>query len=262
MELRQLRAFIAVVDEGSFTLAADRLHLVQSSVSAAIRGLEAELGRQLFDRSTRSVSLSDAGQALLPEARRVLAAVAGAHDAVAQVDSGLRGSVVLGTMQAQAMHAINVPLLLKAFRADHPAVQVSVRHAGGSNEIARHVRDGRLDLAFLASPDHELPGLTLAPLASEPMMLACASDHPLAALDRVDLKAVAPEPFVELPTGWGTRAAADRAFASRPSSPSSPSAAVHRPSTRSSPPPLTGGPARRGSTLRRDPSESQGGPTI
>ena len=182
-------------------------------MSAAIRGLEAELGKRLFDRSTRSVSLSDAGQALLPEARRVLAAVANAHDAVAQVDSGLRGSIVLGTMQAQAMHAINVPLLLRAFRADHPEVRVSVRHAGGSLEIARHVRDGRLDLAFLSSPDSHLPGLTLDPLASEPMMLACTPDHPFSHLHHVDLQAIADQPFVELPAGWGTRTAADQAFA-------------------------------------------------
>ena len=213
VELRQLRAFVAVVDEGSFTQAADRLHLVQSSVSAAIRSLEAELGKRLFDRSTRSVRLSDAGHALLPEARRILAAVAAGRDAVAQVDSGLRGSIVLGTMQAQAMHAISVPKLLEAFHADHPGVQVSVRHAGGSLEIGRHVREGRLDLAFLSSTDDHLPGLLLTPLRSEPMMLACAPEHPLAQLRHVDLTALTDQSFIELPTGWGTRMVADQAFA-------------------------------------------------
>jgi DNA-binding transcriptional LysR family regulator len=92
VELRQLRTFVAVAEEGSFTLAADRLHVVQSAVSATIRGLEAELGVRLFDRSTRRIELSDAGRALLPDARRTLAAAALAEDAVAQVGSGLSGT--------------------------------------------------------------------------------------------------------------------------------------------------------------------------
>ena len=103
VELRQLRVFVAVADEGSFTLAADRLHVVQSAVSAAVRSLERELGTRLFDRTTRQVQLSDAGGVLLPEARRLLAAQALAIERVQEVRAGLRGSITIGTMQAQGM---------------------------------------------------------------------------------------------------------------------------------------------------------------
>src|SRR3954447_5122037 len=109
MELRQLATFVAVAEERSFTRAADRLHVVQSAVSAGLRKLEKELGASLFDRSTHSVTLTDAGLALLPEARATLAAAAAARDAVDEVRGGLRGTVALGTMQAQGMRAIGLP---------------------------------------------------------------------------------------------------------------------------------------------------------
>src|ERR1700738_1080229 len=98
VELRQLATFVAVAEEASFTRAADRLHVVQSAVSAGVRKLEKELGAMLFDRSTHSVKLTDAGHALLPEARATLAAAQAANDAVDEARGGLRGTVVLGTM--------------------------------------------------------------------------------------------------------------------------------------------------------------------
>ena len=116
VELRQLATFVAVAEEGSFTRASDRLHVVQSAVSAGVRNLERELGAPLFDRSTHKVQLTDAGRALLPEARATLAAATAARDAVDAVRGGVRGTVVLGTMQAQAMHRINLPGLPAAFR--------------------------------------------------------------------------------------------------------------------------------------------------
>jgi DNA-binding transcriptional LysR family regulator len=213
MELRHLTVFVAVAEEASFTRAADRLHMVQSAVSASVRGLERELGAALFDRTTRRVELTDAGDALLPEARQVLAAVNVAREAVDQVSGGLRGTLRLGTMQGQAMRPISVPRLVAGFRAEHPAVEVHVSHTGGSVAMAEQVRTGRLDLAFLSLPDRRPPGLTLTPISSERMQIACAPDHPLAARDEVDLAALADEPFIEFPEGWGTRMSTDRAFA-------------------------------------------------
>src|SRR5205807_94272 len=150
MELRQLATFVAVAEEGSFTRAADRLHVVQSAVSAGVRKLEDELGASLFDRSTHHVKLTDAGRALLPEARATLAAAQAARDAVDEARGGLRGTVVLGTMQAQGMRAIDLAGVLAAFRAERPGVEIAIRHSGGSSEMAREVVDGRLDLAFVA----------------------------------------------------------------------------------------------------------------
>jgi DNA-binding transcriptional LysR family regulator len=213
MELRQLRMFVAVAEEGGFSRAADRLHLVQSAVSAGIRGLERELGTALFDRDTRHVELSDAGRALLPEARTVLSAAALASDSVAQVGGGLRGSVTLGTMQAQGMRRVSTARLIASFQRDHPGVRISARHVGGSTEMARQVAEDRLDLGILSLVGQQHAGLELTLLASEPMFLACAPGHPLAGSETVSLTELAAERFVDMPEGWGVRMATDRAFA-------------------------------------------------
>jgi DNA-binding transcriptional LysR family regulator len=213
MELRQLRMFVAVAEEGGFSRAADRLHLVQSAVSAGIRSLERELGTALFHRDTRHVELSDAGRALLPEARNVLSAVTLASDSVAQVGSGLRGSVRLGIMQAQGMRSVSTARLIAGFQRDHPGVRISARHVGGSTEMARQIDEGGLDLGIL-SLIHKAPaGLELTPLASEPILLACAPGHRLAGSKTVSLTELAAERFVDMPEGWGVRMATDRAFA-------------------------------------------------
>jgi DNA-binding transcriptional LysR family regulator len=214
VELRQLATFVAVAEEGSFTRAADRMHVVQSAVSAGVRKLEKDLGVMLFDRSTHSVKLTDAGRALLPEARATLAAAQAARDAVDEARGGLRGTVVLGTMQAQGMRAINLVAVLAAFRTEHPGVEVAIRHSGGSSEMAREVIDGRLDLAFVALPGGAPPGLKLIPLASEPIMLAVPAGHPLAGRAGVPLASLRDQTLVDLPAGWGIRIAVDRSFAS------------------------------------------------
>jgi DNA-binding transcriptional LysR family regulator len=205
--------FVAVAEEGSFTRASDRLHVVQSAVSAGIRKLERELGVTLFDRSTHQVRLTDAGSALLPEARRTLAAAAAAREAVEEVKGGLRGTVALGTMQAQGLHSINVAALLREFRVRHPGVTVTIRHAGGSSTMANQVREGRLDLAFVALPGRSWPGVTLTPLTSEPIALLVPTGHPMAKRGGVELADLEDEALVDLPSGWGTRMAIDRAFA-------------------------------------------------
>jgi DNA-binding transcriptional LysR family regulator len=214
VELRQLATFVAVAEEGSFTRASDRLHVVQSAVSAGVRNLERELGATLFDRTTHRVQLTDAGRALLPEARTALAAATAARDAVDAVRGGVRGTVLLGAMQAQGMRAINVPGLLAEFRKHHPLVEVHIRHnAGGSSQLAANVREGRLDLAFVALPNQDIPGVELTPLAREPIMVAVPATHPLAKRRTLALAAVAEEALVEFPEGWGIRMANDRVFA-------------------------------------------------
>jgi DNA-binding transcriptional LysR family regulator len=212
MELRQLRVFVAIAEEGTFTAASDRLMLVQSAVSATIRALERELGTPLFDRTTRRVALTDAGQVLLPEARAILEASRLAVDAIDQVKGGIRGTVSIGIMQATATQAVSVPRLIAGFQAEHPLVTVMVRHVGGSEMIATHVRDGDLDLGIL-SLTGEYSGLELTELGREPMLLACAPGHPLSERESVSLAELSDEAFVDGPPGWGIRAVADEAFA-------------------------------------------------
>jgi DNA-binding transcriptional LysR family regulator len=214
MDLRQLEAFVAAAEEGGMTRAADRLHVVQSAVSASLRRLEAELGAPLFERRARGVSLTDAGRALLPHAREALAAAAAGRDAVDGVLGGLRGVVRLGILQSPPGARVSVPGLLRDFRDRHPGVELRIGHLGGSAEMAAHVADGVLDLAFVALSARDAPaGVRFEPLASEPMRLICAAEHRLAREPSVRLEELAGEAFAETPPGWGTRVAADRAFA-------------------------------------------------
>lgn len=212
MELRQLRVFVAIAEEGTFTAASDRLIVVQSAVSATVRALERELGVALFERTTRRVELTDAGRALLPEARATLEAARLATDAIDQVRGGVRGTVSIGIMQASASDAVSVPRLVAGFRSEHPGVAITVRHVGGSENIASNVVEGELDLGILSLP-REYPGLELTELGREPMQLACAQDHRLAGRKLVSLGELSDEPFVDGPPGWGIRIVADDAFA-------------------------------------------------
>ena len=212
MELRQLEVFVAVAEERSFTRAADRLHVVQSAVSAAVRSLERELSTALFHRTTRTVALTDAGEILLPEARIVLAAAALARDSVEQAKDGLRGKIALGIMQAWAHPSLSVAEMITVFQRDHPLVELSVRHVGGSAVLAEALRSGDVDLGILSLPE-AAPGLELTELSAEPMVLACTADHKLAGVGRISLPELTSEKFVDGPPSWGTRLATDRAFA-------------------------------------------------
>jgi DNA-binding transcriptional LysR family regulator len=212
VELRHLEHFLAVADEGSFTRAAARLYLVQSALSVSIRSLERELGVRLFDRNTHGVALTDTGQALVPEARRTLAAADAARDAVAAAQGGLRGTVRIGIMHSLSL--IDLAGLLTDFHRERPEVHLLPHAAaqGGSSELSKDVADGRLDLAFAALPDRYPRGLTVRALAAEQMLLACPPGDPLAKRRVIELHQLDGKRFVDFPPGWGTRIAADRLF--------------------------------------------------
>jgi DNA-binding transcriptional LysR family regulator len=212
MELRHLEHFLAVAEERSFTRAAARIHLVQSALSVSVKSLERELGAQLFDRTTHSVQLTDAGAALVVEARRTLAAAEAARDAVAAVRGGVRGTVRVGIMHALAL--IDLAGLLTRYHGHYPEVQlVPSPAAGGSVELARAVSEGRLDLAFASPPTGSPKDLEVRLIAAEEMLLACPPDHPLARRRRIALSELDGERFVDYPPGWGTRRGVDRLFA-------------------------------------------------
>jgi DNA-binding transcriptional LysR family regulator len=210
VELRQLEHFVGVAEEGTFTRAADRSNIVQSGLSASIRSLEEELGAKLFNRTTRSVELTEAGRALLAEARRVLGAAASAREAVAGVEGLERGTLSLGIMQS--LVAVQLPALLARFHSLHPAIDIRLRQAG-TTVLLQEVREGRLELAFASVPE-PAPGLVGHQLLSEAMMLACAAGHPLAKRDSVGLTRLRDEAFVDGYPEWGIRIANDRVFAS------------------------------------------------
>lgn len=212
MELRHLEHFLAVAEEGNFTRAAARLHVVQSALSASVQTLEKDLEARLFDRTTHRVELTDAESALVPAARRTLAAAEAARDVVAAVHGGTRGTVRVGIMHS--LGPVDLGAVLTAFRRTRPGVQLALEAApGGSAELVHEVSVGRLDVAFAAVPDDLPPALAVRRLAGEQMMLACPPGHRHGPGSSMRLQELAGQRFVDFPVGWGTRAATDRLFA-------------------------------------------------
>ncbi len=212
MDLRQLEYFVAVVEEGNFTRAAARVHVVQSAVSAAIKTLERELGAVLLERSSKRVALTGAGEALLPKARAVLDAADEAREAVAQVEGGLTGTVRVGTLTAMTL--IDLPALLGEFHRRHPGVLVRTSAAtSGSQGLVEQLLDRRLDLSFVSLPGEVPDGIVLDDLAHSVMDLVVPHGHPLAARTEVPIGDLAGMDFIDSPLGYGNRAVVDRAFA-------------------------------------------------
>ena len=210
MELRQLEHFVAVAEERHFTRAAERVSIVQSGLSASIKALERELGAPLFVRSTRSVMLTPAGHALLPEAQRTLAAARGAQDAVAAVEGLQRGELRLGMSQV-SLPAFDIPGLVAVFQREYPTIEVRLLNAAPDAQFAA-LREGRLDLAFLPLLEPPGPDLEVTPLAQDRLALVIAPDHELVNRGRIQLKQLAHKRFIDLPPDWTTRRLADRAF--------------------------------------------------
>lgn len=211
VDSRQLEYFVAVAEELSFTRAAQRLFTVQSTVSAAIRALETDLKTTLFDRSTRRVTLSDAGEALLPEAKAALEALDRARAVVEEASTGLRGSVRIGTMTKLGL--VDLAPLLGSFYQRYPLVEVQVTTSpSGSSGLADDVRHGRLDVALVGLNPAEMTGLESHTLATVPFVVLVPSSHRLASAGSVRLGDLAGERFVDMLRGFGNRTAVDRAF--------------------------------------------------
>ncbi|WP_309057645.1 LysR substrate-binding domain-containing protein [Streptomyces sp.] len=190
MELRQLRYFVAVADEGGFGAAAERLTIVQSAVSQQIRRLERELGVVLFERTTRRVHLSAAGERLLPEARTVLAAADRTARIAADIVAGADGVLRLGTVHAPGDR---IPRLLAELAASGPGMRVRLNRLPVTERLTA-VRDGELDAALVRALP-AAPGLELLPLWRDPLLVALPAGHPLAARETVRLEDLAGLPL-------------------------------------------------------------------
>jgi DNA-binding transcriptional LysR family regulator len=173
MQLQQLRYFVAVADLGHFTRAAERLHVAQPSLSQQIRSLERELGAELVHRGRGASTLTDAGEALLPLARRILADTDSARAAVRETVSLRRGRVRLGAPPSLCTSL--VPDVLRSYRADHPGVELLVRE-DGSRDLVRVLAAGELDLALVITPagGSAGPELAVTELLREDLVLVTA----------------------------------------------------------------------------------------
>ncbi len=211
MELQQVRYVLAVAETLNFTRAAERCLVVQSALSHQIARLEQELGARLFERTSRRVRLTAAGEAFLPAARQCLEAAERAAAEVAAAVGEVRGRLAVGLIST--VTAVDIPVGLREFRGRHPQVRIGLR-VGASKNLVEQVREGELDVAFLGLPTTFRPeGVTARELARGRLVAAVAPDHPLASRGRVPLRELAAEPFVDLPSGTAGRAQTDLAFA-------------------------------------------------
>ena len=188
MQLQDLNSFVAVAEERSFSKAARRLHRTQPAVSQAIRRLEEELGDRLFDRSSKSGALTDAGVLLLEHAVRLLRMAADASSAVRELHEVRRGRVVIGANEA-AVHSV-LPFI-RDFAASHPHVTVEVRRVP-SRRLAAELHDRALDFGVLTFQPAD-KGLQSHALGGDELVLLVHPRHPLAARKRVDIAEVGRE---------------------------------------------------------------------
>jgi len=199
MEIRQLRYLVALADEQHFTRAAAREHIAQPALSQQIRRLEQEVGLALVERTTRRVTVTEAGQTLVARARRILSELDAAK-AEMQALAGVRtGHVMLGTMHT--MGPVDVSHALAVFHQRHPGVELTVREQS-SEELAEMLRDDVLDLAFLSVTDRmESHGLGLRQLVSEELVVVLPAAHRLAGQGTLRMAELAGEHFISYREG-------------------------------------------------------------
>jgi DNA-binding transcriptional LysR family regulator len=205
---RQLRVFTEVARHLSFARAAESLHLTPPAVTMQVKELEAQVGLPLFERQGRRVSLTTAGEYFVVYARRLLATLKEADDAMARfkgVESGLLSVGLVSTAK------YFVPQLLARFREEHPGVDVRLSVCQNREQLVSLLQAGEADLAVMGRPPREL-ATRAEPFAAHPQVIVAAPTHPLATLDYVPAEALAEQVFIAREIGSGTRAVMDTFF--------------------------------------------------
>jgi LysR family transcriptional regulator, hca operon transcriptional activator len=193
MELRHLRYFLAVAEEGSVTVAAERrLHTAQPSLSRQIRDLEYEVGTPLLVRTARGVELTQSGRAFRDHARLALAQVETAVEAARRAAQPDKPSFVIGFLTGQEMDWL--PEAMRILRDELPDIEVSVL-SQYSPDLAQGLLRGKLDLAFMR-PEAQMPDLDYKVVVGEPLIVVMPSDHRLASQDAIALRDIADEIFI------------------------------------------------------------------
>ncbi|MEZ0053080.1 DNA-binding transcriptional LysR family regulator [Mycobacterium sp. MAA66] len=212
MNLQQLRYVVALADTRSFTKAAEAMFVVQSALSQQVRRFEDELGIALFDRTTRSVSLTAAGQALLPLLQRVVAGVEQIKIDAQALSGTVAGWLNVGMMEVPS-ESLDVATLMATFHSRYPDVSVTLR-SGGSDVLVEAVRDRKLDVAVVGfnAPRADDP-LTYTHLFTEALIAVLPADHRLTAGATISVTDLAAMPFIDFPPGYGLRHETERGFA-------------------------------------------------
>ena len=187
MDTQHLQAFVEVAEHGSFSIAAETLHLTQPAVSKRIAVLENQLNCKLFDRISRTVQLTEAGLALLPKAERILQAVQDAKRSIDDLQGEISGSLRIGISHHIGLHRL--PPVLQAFSRRYPAVNFDIDFMD-SEEAHEQLMHGRIELGVVTLDPVDTGSLQRQPIWQDELLVTVAPDHPLAAADSVDLHAL------------------------------------------------------------------------
>ncbi len=202
MEIRQLRSLIAIAETGTFTAAAQRLHVTQAAVSMQIRQLEDELGVQLFARTPRRVRLTEAGEALSVRARAILTEHDAAIAELASLARSPRERLRIGTASTR-VSAAPLPSILQTLKARYPQAEVTVA-SGTSEKLIRQILAGDLDVAFVSLPV-EAADIETEALQKDALVVIASPDHPLARRRVVTAAMLAAEKLILSESGGNTR---------------------------------------------------------
>lgn len=193
MELRHLRYFVAVAEEGSLTNAAERrLHTAQPSLSRQIRDLELEVGVKLLERGARGIALTDAGRVFLDHARLALLQVEAAGEAARRAARPEKAAFVIGFLTGQEL--VWLPEALRILREELPSVEITLA-SQSSPELAGALMRGKVDVAFLRR-EAPAPGLAFKFLVKEPLVAVLPAGHRLAAHKHIRLQDLADETYI------------------------------------------------------------------
>ncbi|MFF0733209.1 LysR family transcriptional regulator [Streptomyces chartreusis] len=201
VHVRDLRYFVSVAEELHFTRAAERLYVSQPALSKQVRALERHLGVELFRRDPQGVTLTEAGAALLPHARRVLDAWSEGSAALEAARVAARSTLVVGMSTSPGRGGL-LPAIRSRFTAAHPDTVLRLRQVSWEDPTVG-LADGDADIAFvwLPLPDAERYGWTV--VAEEPRLVALPQTHRLASRPEIDFADLVDEPFLALPAGAG-----------------------------------------------------------
>jgi len=178
LDIQNLQAFLLVTEEGSFSLAAERLHLSQPAVSKRIALLEAGLGCELFDRIGRNIRLTEAGQALLPHAKAIVQQLFTAEQAVRDLSGDVAGELRLATSHHIGLHRL--PPVLSAFSKTFPSAHIDIDFMD-SEQAYDLIMQGRSELAVVTLAPAADDSVVTRPVWQDPLVFMVAADHPLAA---------------------------------------------------------------------------------
>jgi DNA-binding transcriptional LysR family regulator len=209
LTFRQLRVFTEVARLGSMARAAEVLHLTPPAVSMQIKEIESQVGLSLFDRENRQVSLSTAGEYFLVHAKKLLATLRDAENAMARFRKLESGLLTVGMVSTAKYF---VPRLLALFRTEHPGIDVRLVVANNREALLTKMDAGEVDLSVMGRPPKEIATRAEA-FAAHPMVFICPPGHPLLQVGHPPIAALGAQPFIVREHGSGTRAAMQQFFA-------------------------------------------------